>query len=192
MTLRLSEEAAPPSRHYCVIPISYEITEVFDVSVGVDGRHSLSQTPRSVPPYTKDYDIVPGQNPRDWARWYDTHNWSVLLAWIEDRAVGGATMALDAPDVRMIEGREDLAVLWDLRVHPDFRARGVGHFLFHASEDWARRRGAPGLLVETQNTNVPACRFYRRQGCKLIAVEPGVYSDFPEEARLLWLKATAG
>jgi GNAT superfamily N-acetyltransferase len=33
----------------------------------------------------------------------------------------------------MLEGRDDLAVLWALRVHPDYRSEGVGHQLFKAA-----------------------------------------------------------
>jgi hypothetical protein len=44
------------------------------------------------------------------------------------------------------------------------------------------------LTVETQTTNVPACRFYAAQGCGLGSIEPHAYPDFPDEARLLWHK----
>jgi GNAT superfamily N-acetyltransferase len=60
--------------------------------------------------------------------------------------------------------RSDLAVLWDIRVQPERRGRGVGKALFYASVDWACRRGCRQLKVETQNVNVAACRFYASQG----------------------------
>ena len=49
-------------------------------------------------------------------------------------------------------------------------------------------------MAETQNTNVPACRFYARQGCRLGATHRFAYagsghgSDDPvaQEAMLLW------
>jgi len=40
------------------------------------------------------------------------------------------------------------------------------------------------LKVETQNINVPACRFYAKQGCVLRAVHPHAYSEFPDEAQV--------
>jgi hypothetical protein len=40
--------------------------------------------------------------------------------------------------------------------------------------------------VETQNINVPACRFYARQGCVLGAIHPDAYPDLPDEVQLLW------
>ena len=38
----------------------------------------------------------------------------------------------------MLEGRDDLAVFWALRVHPDYRGEGIGHQLFKAAVAWAK------------------------------------------------------
>ena len=56
------------------------------------------------------------------------------------------------------------------------------------AEAWARACGATWLKVETQNVNVPACRFYARQGCVLGAVDRFAYPALPDEVRLLWCK----
>jgi len=61
--------------------------------------------------------------------------------------VGGAAVAFNTNGVNMLEGRSDLAVLWDIRVRPERRGRGVGKALFHASADWARPRGCHQLKV---------------------------------------------
>jgi GNAT superfamily N-acetyltransferase len=82
-----------------------------------------------------------------------------------------------------------LAVLWDIRVQPERRGRGVGKALFYASVDWACRRGCRQLKVETQNVNVAACRFYASQGCELGAIHRYGYAGHPQvghEAMLLW------
>jgi hypothetical protein len=66
--------------------------------------------------------------------------------------------------------------------------------------DWASRfdtsqwvlflaRGCAELKVETQNVNVPACRFYAALGCELRVVLEDAYSDCPGEAQFLWYKA---
>ena len=60
--------------------------------------------------------------------------------------------------------------------------------LFQAAEVWARRRECRMLKVETQNINVPACRFYVRMGCELSAIRRDAYSILPEETQLLWAK----
>lgn len=88
----------------------------------------------------------------------------------------------------MLEGRKDLALLWDIRVSPPFRSKGVGSALLAAAEAWATKRGARELKVETQNINVPACRFYKSLGCQLRHVNAGVYVGLPDEVQLLWYK----
>ena len=42
------------------------------------------------------------------------------------------------------------------------------------------------LIAETQNINVPACRFYAAQGCELRGIHVGAYPEHPEEVQLLW------
>ena len=44
------------------------------------------------------------------------------------------------------------------------------------------------MKVETQNTNVPACRFYSRMGCKLAAIDRFAYANPLGEAQLIWIK----
>ena len=60
--------------------------------------------------------------------------------------------------------------------------------LFRAAEEWARQKKCRQLKVETQNINMPACRFYHRMGCHLGAVDRYAYADFPDEVMLIWRK----
>lgn len=100
----------------------------------------------------------------------------------------GAVVTFATANLNMLEDRLDLAVLWDLRVRPEFRGAGIGSDLFTASETWARARGCRSLRVETQNINVPACRFYKHMGCTLRSVDRFAYPDLPNEVQLVWSK----
>jgi hypothetical protein len=60
--------------------------------------------------------------------------------------------------------------------------------LFRAVEQWSRQRRCRTLKIETQNTNLPASRFYARMGCTLGAINRRAYSDVPDETQLLWFK----
>jgi len=60
--------------------------------------------------------------------------------------------------------------------------------MFKAAEAWSMAKGCRQLKVETQNINVPACRFYAKQGCVLRAIHPHAYPEFPDEVQLLWYK----
>jgi GNAT superfamily N-acetyltransferase len=97
-------------------------------------------------------------------------------------------IASKTPGLDLLEGRTDVAVLWDLRVRPDVRSSGVGSALFRAAEDWSKQRGCRTLMVEPQNTNVPACRFYVHMSCVLGAINCKAYPDLPGETQLLWFK----
>ena len=81
--------------------------------------------------------------------------------------------------------------LWDLRVAAEFRHRGVASALLAAAEEWAHAQEIRSIMVETQDINVPACRFYARQGFVLGAVNRGAYPDLPHEVQLLWYKPAA-
>jgi GNAT superfamily N-acetyltransferase len=145
--------------------------------------------PRTVEqPWHKDYDAYHDEGPPRWARRFDLSRWVVLVARLDGRRVGGAVVAVDTPGVHMLEVRRDLAVLWDLRVAPAARGTGVGRALFAAAERWALARGFRQLKIETQNVNVPACRFYAGMGCELGAIHRFAYPELPDEVQLLWYK----
>ena len=44
------------------------------------------------------------------------------------------------------------------------------------------------VRVETQDVNVPACRFYHAHGFRLERVVLGAYPNLPNEVQLLWRK----
>jgi GNAT superfamily N-acetyltransferase len=98
-------------------------------------------------------------------------------------------VAWKTPALSMLEDREDLACLWDLRVSPEFRGRKFGHRLFTAALAWAKERNCRQLKVETQNINVPACRFYAAQGCALGQIDRFAYPESMNEVRLVWYRS---
>ncbi len=184
--MRVEEEPASALGDYARIPIAFEVRSVFDVAAA-DGGFALTERSLAAS-YIKDYDGFAGEGPAGWGQRFDLSNWGFLAARVQGRRVGGAAVAFDTPGVHMLEGRRDLAVLWDLRVAPEARGRGVGAALFHAAETWARARGCRELRVETQNVNVPACRFYARRGCILAEAVRGAYPTLPHEVQLIWRK----
>ena len=86
----------------------------------------------------------------------------------------------------MLEARTDLAVLWDIRVRREYRRSGFGAHLFDKCAEWAKQKGCSRLKIETQDINVPACRFYAAKGCELRGIHHGIYFDCPYEVQFLW------
>ena len=174
---------------YARIPMVFTVDCVLDVTARIDGPAGFVFSERRLEvPYQKNYDAIDGEGPLNWFRRFDLSHWALFTARIGTRRVGGATVARDTPGLTMLEGRRDLAVLWDIRVCPDARRRGVGSALFQRVEAWAQLHGCRQLKIETQNTNAGACRFYERQGCQLRAIHRAAYPRLPEEIQLLWYK----
>jgi GNAT superfamily N-acetyltransferase len=160
---------------------------VTPVDGGLDGLR-LHEEPVH-PSYTKDYDAYKGGWPEDWPRQFDVRNWGFLLALEGERPVAGAAVAWRTPGVHMLASRDDMAVLWDIRVRPDLRHQGLGRQVFWHAASWARQQGARLLKVETQNINVRACRFYHQQGCRLGEINLYGYAGVPavaHEVMLVW------
>jgi GNAT superfamily N-acetyltransferase len=187
--VEIREEPASRLDEHARIPIAFDVERVFEVRLREGGLAGLDLVERTLPaPWRKDYDVLPANHPTDWPRRFDVSRWALLSAWVEGRRAGGAVVAWRTPGMFMLDGRSDLALLWDLRVAPGLRRRGIGAALFAATERWAAARGCRQLKIETQSVNVPACRFYAARGCELGAVRRFAYPDLPDETQLLWFK----
>ena len=52
-----------------------------------------------------------------------------------------------------------------LVVEPIFRRSGVGRALVQQAIEWSQAERLAGVMLETQNNNVAACKLYERCGC---------------------------
>ena len=136
------------------------------------------------PPWTKDYDDA--ERPTRWLQ-RDTTNWRLISAFIGDQRVGGAIVVHDSLELDFLEGRNDLAALWDIRVAPEWRGQGVGSMLFECVVRYAKSVGCVELKIETQDINVNACNFYAKHGCRLVNVIPDAYPDWLDEVEFNWM-----
>ncbi len=48
----------------------------------------------------------------------------------------------------------------DIGVDVNLRRRGIGRALLDRAVEWAKEKRYPGIMLETQDTNTKACRFY--------------------------------
>jgi GNAT superfamily N-acetyltransferase len=192
MSLEIREEALTPGAlsEHAKIPIAFAVDRVLEVTLADGGLGGISLTETTVPdPYVKDYDAIDGAGPTRWAERFDVSNWGMVGACRNGARVGGAVIAFAAADLRMLGGRDDVAVLWDIRVLPGQRRSGIGSALFGAAERWAGARRCRWLKIETQNVNTTACRFYQKMGCTLGGIDRFAYPELPGEVQLLWWKA---
>jgi GNAT superfamily N-acetyltransferase len=191
MTLVIEEIGAESYPLYDAIPIAYTVESVLRVEVLDGGLGGFRLVEEKLPaPYVKDYDSQGTDRPTVWANEFDISRWGILLARDGGRPVGGAAVAVGAGVYPLDRfQRQDMAVLWDIRVTPEARRRGIGRALFRRAAGWAKEHGYGQLGAETQNVNVAACRFYAGQGCELGAIHRFGYSgcaDVAHETMLLW------
>lgn len=187
MNTQIRRETPLELASYEKVPSAFEVSEVFDVDApqrGLDGLRLVLR--RLSATYVKDYDLRAEERPSGWSARFPLESWGILSAWRGSDRVGGAAVAWQTPG---IEPRAEMAVLWDLRVVATARRQGIGGALFHAAEQWAKERGARWLKVETQNVNVPACRFYAGRGCTLGGIQRFAYASAPDEVQLFWYRA---
>jgi GNAT superfamily N-acetyltransferase len=189
MTLEIARVGADGLAEYARIPIWFRVESVLRVSGTDDALGGLLLREEAVDePYVKDYDEFDDDPPAQWGQGHDLGNWGIFLAREEGVSVGAAAGIVKSSRAQMLMARDDVAVLWDIRVHPDHRRRGIGARLLQHVAQWAREWNCTQLRIETQNVNVGACRFYASQGCRLGAVCQEAYSEarLRHETMLLW------
>lgn len=184
--IRIAEIGPDRLNEYDRVPSQFVVRSILEPELvdGGLGGIRLHEVPLAEP-YVKDYDF--GEKPSDWARQFDVRNWGFFLAHLDGRPVGAAAVAFDTTGVFMLERRRDLSVLWDIRVAPE--GRGAGIALFRRAAAWSKARGCVQMKIETQNVNVPACRFYHRMGARLGEIHRYGYAAIPgvaHEVMLCW------
>lgn len=149
------------------------------------GGFLLEEVP--VEPYVKD--LSQYERACEYEQLFDISRWRFYMAFDGDLPVGALTVAGTTPGLNMLQGRRDACVLWDIRVADAYKHQGVGQRLFDMAAGNARRDGYCQMIIECQNNNVPACRFYHKQGAVLGKVDMYAYYDDPalrDEVQLIW------
>lgn len=184
MTLEIVTGTAPSLQSYAAVSIAFEVTEVIDLRSLQPGTPALLKTRAISSPYTKDYDALPGNHPSQWRTQFPVTAWTILTAHDAGRQIGGAILV---PEAELVTDPMSM-LLWDLRVAPEFRRRGIGRALLTKVEATVLSRRRQLLYVETQDVNVGACRFYAHCGFLPDRITRGVYPQLPDESRILWRK----
>lgn len=95
-----------------------------------------------------------------------------------------------------LAGQIDISKHWnayawidDFAVDAQFRRRGIGRAMMQKVVDWAKAKHLPGIMLETQDVNVPACRFYENFGFRLYGFDTYLYKGLnpnTDEIALYW------
>lgn len=110
----------------------------------------------------------------------DDPNKTVFLAYVDGQIAGQIVLRKNWNNYAYIE---------DIVVDVKYRRQGVGLELMTQAKRWARERELVGLMLETQNNNVSACKFYERCGFRLGGFDRYLYKGInrdTEEVALYW------
>lgn len=91
--------------------------------------------------------------------------------------------------IRMVAWWNQFAYVDDIVVNPEFRGSGIGRALLESGIQWARENDFPGVMLETQDDNVPACTLYQKYGFVLSGFDRNVYKALnsnTKETALYW------
>ncbi len=93
--------------------------------------------------------------PEVWDKWFADSTGILLVGLVDEQPVGLLHVALLGPEIAWLEG---------MRVHPDFRRRGVGTALDAAARARARERGCRLARLATSIQNIPAQKTLATEG----------------------------
>lgn len=141
----------------------------------------------NVSPYVKD--LSKYERAVDYEKQFDIRNWGFYMAFDGEIPVGAMTLAARTKGLYMLSGRDDVCVLWDIRVQDGYKHQGIGQSLFDLGVSWAKEQGYQQMIIECQNNNVPACKFYHKQGAVLSKIDEYAYyaeEEVRNEVQFLW------
>ena len=158
--------------------------QVIRVDSGLGGLR-LEET--QVEPYVKD--LSQYECASKYEEEFDITNWRFYMAFDGEIPVGAMTVAGKTEGLNMLYGRKDACVLWDIRIADAYKRRGIGQKLLDMGVLDAKKDGYRQMIIECQNNNVQACRFYQKQGAVLSKIDMYAYYSEPEirnEVQLIW------
>lgn len=109
----------------------------------------------------------------------DDDNKAVYLYYDDNNCIGQISLRSNWNGYTLIE---------DIAVAKKCRQKGIGKALLQQAVEWARQNNCMGLMLETQDVNVSACRFYAKNNFVIGGVDTMLYSKFPtaHELAIYW------
>ncbi|AKA24811.1 GNAT family N-acetyltransferase [Pseudomonas chlororaphis] len=134
---------------------SFEVSAYAQV---VSGQAVAKWPLRHVAPYRKCYGI----DPEEFASYRDAADSAVFMAYLDDQPVGHVVVSTNWNGYAHID---------ELAVHAAARRHGVAKALLDVALFWSRKKKLPGIMLETQNNNLGACRLYERCGYQVGGID---------------------
>lgn len=128
-----------------------------------------------VEPYEKILDV----DPEDYTTFIHNPEKVIFFADVDGKPAG---------KIKLVPWWNKFAYVEELVVSTKFRGKGVGRALMNRAIEWAKYQNFPGITLETQDNNVPACKFYEKCGFVLGGFDLYAYRNLSNasEIALYW------
>lgn len=129
-----------------------------------------------VPQYEKRYE----KENIDYSTYIDDPDKTIYLAYVDDIIAG---------QIILRKNWNKYAYIEDIAVDVKFRNQGIGKALLSCAKEWAKKKNLAGVMLETQNNNVAACRLYEKCGFNLGGFDTYLYKGLKpdtDEIALYW------
>lgn len=129
----------------------------------------------AVTPYEKE---IPVDEVEDLDSFINNDEKIIFLAFVNDQPAG---------QIKIIKWWNGYAYIDDLIIAPQFRGMGVGKSLIAEAVRWSKEKRFPGIMLETQDDNVAACKLYQTCGFVLGGFDAYTFKNIkPNEIALFW------
>lgn len=105
--------------------------------------------------YEETYEKIYPNDEEDYAEYIGNSDKIVYLFYQNDECVG---------QVRLRKNWNKYVFIEDIAVSKYTRHQGIGRALINKSIQWAKQNNMCGLMLETQDNNLLACKFYSKCG----------------------------
>ena len=145
------------------------------------GNRRIEYTVEDVPSYEKSY--LQNQDDNEelaYNEYINKPNQVIYIALLHNQIIGLIVLKKNWNHYAYIE---------DITVDKKYRTLGVGKRLIAQAKQWAKEGNMPGIMLETQNNNVAACKFYEKCGFVIGGFDFLVYKGLDienDEVAIYW------
>jgi len=168
MMIKINKLTEFDRKRYRELTAGYSSPAVYEVTkTETEGQTRITLTLQSIdPPYLKRF----GQDEQ-----LEEHLEEVLKQGLSLGIYDGGNLI----GIAITERREwnNSLWVWDFHIDAEYQGKGIGTKLMKALIKLATEKGFRMMVCETQNTNVPAIRFYRKLGFEIEGVDLDYYTD---------------
>lgn len=163
---------------------SIPMIKKFSSLITFDEQNNLKETPVK----KQEIDLAAEEDINEWKQLFPINTSGIFVLTKDEKMIAGVIVLTHAPKIHLLENNLDNAILWDIRIDPQYQGLGLGKKLFNLACDYAKNQQCKALIIETQNNNPKAIKFYQHMGASLYKTKEHAYPEQPDEVQILFKK----